>query len=118
MAQAGFRIIADTLSINIFRLSADGLSQAVQERLLTEADNMQAYAQQNAPWSDRTGEARNGLTAEVDSDRGNVYVSLYHTVDYGRWLETIQGGRFAIIMPTIELFAGTVFDDVGARRTG
>jgi hypothetical protein len=118
MPQAGFRIIADTLTINILRLNADGLSQAVEDRLLTEAANMQDYAQANAPWSDRTGEARAGLTAEVDSDKGNVYVSLFHTVDYGRWLETIQGGRFAIIMPTIELFAGQVFDDVGARRSG
>lgn len=118
MVQASFRIIADTLTISILRLNADGLSQAVQDRLLTEADNMQSYAQANAPWSDRTGEARAGLTAEVDSDKGNVYVSLFHTVDYGRWLETIQGGRYAIIMPTIELFAGQVFEDVGARRTG
>jgi hypothetical protein len=118
VAFSGFRIIADTLTIPIMRLSADGLSEAVQNRLLTEAENMEAYAQENAPWADRTGEARAGLTAEVDADRGNVYVSLFHTVEYGRWLETIQAGRFAIIMPTIEQFSNEVLDSVGARRTG
>lgn len=117
MVVAGFRIIADTLTIPIMRLTADGLSEAVQNRLLTEAENMEAYAQANAPWADRTGEARSGLTADVDSDKGNVYVSLYHTVDYGRWLETIQGGRFAIIMPTLEQFSGEVLDSVGAKRS-
>jgi hypothetical protein len=115
---AGFRIIADTLTVPIMRLNAAGLGQRVQDELLTEAANMQDYAQQNAPWADRTGEARAGLTAEVDSDKGNVYVSLFHTVDYGQWLEVIQNGRFAIIMPTLEQFANEIFDRVGAKRSG
>lgn len=115
---AGFRIIADTLTVPILRLNADGLGEAVQDALLTEAANMEQYAQDNAPWTDRTGEARAGLTAEVDHDRGNVYVSLFHTVEYGQWLEVIQNGQFAIIMPTLEQFANEVFDRVGAKRGG
>lgn len=114
----GFRIIADTLTVPIMRLSADGLGTAVQDALLTEAANMEQYAQDNAPWADRTGEARAGLTAEVDHDKGNVYVSLFHTADYGQWLEVIQSGRFAIIMPTLEQFANEIFDRVGAKRGG
>jgi hypothetical protein len=61
-----------------------------------------AYAQDNAPWADRTGDARAGLDVEVYEEAGEVYLDLFHTVEYGQWLETIQDGAFATIMPTLE----------------
>lgn len=82
------------------------------------ADEVVAYAQDNAPWSDITGEARNGLTAEVYDQGGEVVLDLVHTVDYGVWLETIQNGRFAIIMPTLERFAPEIFSAAGGHIVG
>ena len=77
--------------------------------------SVEAYAQSNAPWSDRTGAARAGLTADVVVKGTEVILELYHTVDYGLWLEVIQNGNFAIIEPTLQHFAPLVFQGVEAR---
>lgn len=67
-----------------------------------QAINLQTYAQDNAPWTDDTGAARAGLTATARKEDGDVVLELYHTVEHGKWLELIQDGRFAIILPTLE----------------
>jgi hypothetical protein len=73
-------------------------------RVLEElARQVEEYAQANAPWEDRTGDARRGLTAEVEDDVLNHAIVLYHTVDYGIWLEVRWSGKYAIIVPTIEV---------------
>lgn len=70
------------------------------------ADEMRTYAQDNAPWEDRTGEAREGLKTVVVT-RGNVYsIFLGYSVDYGVFLETEDGGKWAIVLPTVERYAG------------
>lgn len=97
---------------------------------------MQNEARQNAPWQDRTGNARGGLFFAVDGlgqeprqgetrtgqrpgakalftlheasadgvggDATTLVIVLGHTMDYGKHLELSHGGRYAIIVPTIE----------------
>lgn len=96
----------------------DGIEGRAEEAFREAADQIVAYAQANAPWTDRTGDARTGLTADVYTESGSVVLDLYHTVDYGLWLEVIQNGAFAIIMPTLETFAPMVFEQAGGRVTG
>jgi len=97
----GFFVELDTLTIPLFALGRN-LPENVE----------------NAPWTDRTGDARAGLDVGVDHDGENVDLQLFHTVDYGLWLEVIQSGRYAIIMPTLEAFADQVMGSVGASRGG
>jgi hypothetical protein len=60
-----------------------------------------SYARQNAPWRDRTGNARNGLFARHISDPLNSHtLVVYHSMPYGFWLEVRWSGRYAIIGPT------------------
>jgi hypothetical protein len=66
------------------------------------AKEVQDYAQSEAPWEDRTGDARDGLTAQAKFSFTKYTIVLFHTVDYGIWLEVRWNGRYAIIMPTIE----------------
>jgi len=66
------------------------------------AREVEAYAKENAPWEDQTGDARDGLTAQAKFSFTKYTIWLYHTVDYGIWLEIRWDGKFAIIMPTIE----------------
>ena len=77
--------------------------QAVAQYIATE---MQNSAQHNAPWTDRTGNARSGIfgTAERDAARRVVVIYLSHgpAIDYGIWLETMAGGKWAAIMPNLE----------------
>lgn len=60
------------------------------------------YAKANAPWTDRTGAARAGLSVDVSNAAGAIAMTLFHTVYYGIFLELKFGGRDAIIMPTLQ----------------
>jgi len=81
-----------------------------------------------AEWMDRTGNARSGIFFAVDGfglapltgtvtpdaksemsdvaiesgDANTLIITLGHSVFYGKYLELSNGGRFAIIMSTIE----------------
>lgn len=83
------------------------------------AGEIQQWMQDNAPWEDQTGAAREGLRATVgrentggdiarelaggsSGDNFEFGIVVYHTVDYGIWLEIRWNGKYAIIQPTIE----------------
>ena len=95
----------------------EGLARAIEQygdRAITAvtalagriATIMQNDARANAPWTDRTGNARTGLfgTAERDVAQKMVTIYLSHgaDIDYGKWLELVGGGKYAVIMRTIE----------------
>ena len=97
------------------------LAQAVErygDRVLTAvaavaqyaATQMQNDAKANAPWTDRTGNARTGLfgTSEADFARHVVTIYLSHgaTIEYGIWLELANSGRHAVVMKTMEAHYG------------
>lgn len=106
--------VRDTISAAVtYKLAT--MAVEVGEAFYNGAQEVEAYAQQNAPWSDITGDARAGLTAEVGVDPGGfVTITLGHTVEYGIWLELIQDGAFAIIMPTLEHLGPKILRDAGA----
>jgi hypothetical protein len=66
-----------------------------------QSEQVQDYMRSNAPWTDRTGNARNGLFARGVSDVTTHSIVCYHTVPYGIWLEVRFSGKNAIILPTI-----------------
>jgi len=77
------------------------------------APEVEDRAKADAPWEDRTGAAREGLNASVNEvGDEEVALILAHTVEYGYWLEVIQNGAFAIIMPTLEREAPKIYADV------
>jgi hypothetical protein len=89
---------------------------------------VQDEARENAVWEDRTSNARGGLFFAVDGfdlgtitgevtpeaksemsdvaiesgDANTLIITLAHTVFYGKYLELSNGGRYAIIMSTLE----------------
>lgn len=60
-------------------------------------------ARQNAPWTDRTGDARTGLFGFNEKVPGRMRITVSHgeKVFYGVYLELKNNGRYAIIWPTI-----------------
>jgi hypothetical protein len=77
------------------------------DRVLTaatayHATRAEAYARSNAPWTDRTSNARNGLFAKAERDRPYYRIIVAHSVPYGIWLEVRFSGRYAIIRPTVD----------------
>lgn len=101
---------------------------AVQAVATYWGQSIQDEARQNAVWEDRTGNARGGLFFAVDGfglepvigavtpesqnemsdvaiesgDANTLIITLGHTVFYGKYLELNHGGRYAIVMSTIE----------------
>lgn len=103
---AGARIVwyEDTLTPGLEALPSfvDDMVSTVFRYYESQVENS---ARQNAPWTDRTSNARNGLIAQSGTEGKTHFLVLAHRVDYGIWLEVANGGRYAIIMPTIEQFA-------------
>lgn len=59
----------------------------------------ESYMRDHAPWTDRTTNARNGLYSKAEVE-GTVHTLLLsHFVSYGIYLETMQSGRYGIIVP-------------------
>lgn len=96
----------------------DGITRGA-ERMMTaawiiaqrDAPEVENYMKINAPWTDQTGNARNGLAARAYRDRDSIGIVLYHQVDYGIYLETRFDGKFAIIGPTIDVMGPKVMRD-------
>lgn len=101
--QSGFFIRRDTIT-PFLAVAAISSRQGWEDTILDVGVEALAWAKANAPWDDRTGAARAGLDVDVDSSRNDITLTLFHTVDYGEWLETRWSGRYAIIMPTLEKF--------------
>lgn len=68
----------------------------------TSCRKLQAGAQRDRKWTDRTGHARQRLTSTYEKTGTGYRLELAHGVDYGIWLELANEKRYAIIMPTID----------------
>lgn len=74
-----------------------------------EAAMTQGRARKRAKWTDRTGNARSGLTtvweARLTSNGGEFSIDLFHTEKYGYFLEVVKFSRrgdLSIIKRTID----------------
>ena len=76
-------------------------TNALVPYLSRQADTLRAQMKQDAPWADRTGKARRTLLVEVEQDDNRIALVFSHGVEYGKYLELSNGGRYAIIGPTI-----------------
>jgi hypothetical protein len=94
------QITKDTLTPGIAKLDDDILDIVFKVFTYWSTKGV-SEMRTNAKWSDRTGNARNGLGATVyDTDK---YIDLvfYHRVPYGVFLEVRWSGKYAIIGPTM-----------------
>lgn len=61
----------------------------------------ESYMRINAPWTDRTGNARSGLFATTTHAPKQHEMIVAHSMPYGIYLETRFSGRYAIIEKTV-----------------
>ena len=70
------------------------------------ATQMQNQAQADAPWTDRTGNARTGIFGTSEADFGarvvTIYLSHSATLTYPLFLEIGNSGKYAVIMRTMQ----------------
>jgi len=97
----------------------------------------ESYAKANAPWTDRTANARQGLFYAVDAEGGGEVsgsanlggqeseaigvakdvVGLYvsHSMTYGKYLELCNAGKYAVVMRTMEAHYGELMQMLKAK---
>lgn len=87
----------------------DKMDRAIQGVCRYWDGPIETAMKEGAPWTDRTTNARNGLTAtHVKAETNKHWILCFHTVEYGIYLETSNDAKYAIIMPTIRSFAPRV----------
>ena len=77
----------------------------------TAAKNLETDAKAQAPWTDRTGAARQRLQGYTYRKTNGWRIVLSHGVDYGIWLELAHEKRFAIVGPLINLSGPYILKD-------
>lgn len=97
-----FRYDAGQLTADIteFELRVNGAISAAVDYHATRGE---AVMKLDAPWTDRTSAARNGLHTSTFHELRIWTIVFAHAVEYGIWLETRSDfdGRYAIIMPSV-----------------
>jgi len=81
--------------------SAQMMVQA-QNGLEAAIGQAEAEAKRNAPWTDRTGNARKSITGsgpEVSATRMRAALAI--GMYYGVFLELSNGGKYRIVWPTV-----------------
>ena len=110
-----------TLDDAEFRRELEQFSSKVDAALMmycqNQASNLQSYAQQNAPWTDRTTMARQRLKGSAERTETGYAIEIAHGVDYGKWLELANDERYAIAKPTILNKAGEVLEGLNVLLT-
>lgn len=86
------RIVAQNLGEMSERLKTQlqVLSQATGQKI-------QEYAQENAPWTDRTGDARQRLKYNSEINENGLTISIFHQMEYGIYLELCNNEKYAIL---------------------
>jgi hypothetical protein len=81
------------------------VKRVIAGQFLYHKNEAETFMRNNAPWTDRTGNARAGLHAEVNfGPEQNFYAEmiLAGSVPYQIWLEVRFSGKYAILQPTCD----------------
>ena len=90
-----------TLRANVSGIDAR-MRKSITGRFATAEGRAVTYAKTNAPWTDDTAAARNGLGAVAITNQYHWELVVFHSVYYGLYLEVCNSGKYAIIMPTVK----------------
>lgn len=102
---------ADTMTPRL-RQGPERVNRAIDTVFNYMAPQIESDAKRNAPWEDQTGNARNGLAARAGREGDSHYISLFHQVVYGIYLETRWSGAYSIIMPTLDAWEPRVMGEL------
>jgi len=96
---------------------ADAYAKAIHRGIYAIAQRyaplIENWMKDNAPWTDRTANARQTLWTEANEVVGQmVQIILSHGMYYGIYLELNNAGRYAIIDPALDHFAPLIWRDV------
>lgn len=67
----------------------------------TAAKQLERDAKLNAPWVDRTGNARNSIQGGSGFYKNNLMIAVGGNVDYFKHLELANAKKYAVLKPTV-----------------
>jgi len=102
MGKSRFVWVEDTLTGGLKSFPA-WYQAAVGVVVDRQAGKAETYMRQNAPWTDQTSNARNGLRAFAGHTKRTHSLTLSHGVPYGISLEVRHSGRYSIIVPSLKV---------------
>lgn len=70
----------------------------------TAAKKMEGAAKKDAPWIDRTSNARNTIQGTFKWEGNKAKIELSGNVDYFKYLELANGKKYAVLVPTIQRY--------------
>lgn len=89
------------------------LKDAVRDLLWYYAPLIEGDMKQNAAWTDRSSNARQTLAVFVYEERPMVLaLAAKQHMYYGKYLELSNGGKYAIVMPTLTRYYAPVWSNV------
>lgn len=95
---------------------ADLIIRMVAEVCNRWVPEIESWMKDNAPWTDRTSNARQTLWADVEQIARTAFVVIIsHGVSYGEYLEFAHGGNYAIVAPALDHFAPLIWRDIRQR---
>lgn len=96
----------------------DVLKKATMQVALETAIDMEAYAKENRPWTDRNDHAKDHLRGSAFEKDGVIHCQIRQDLygdtgeEYGYHLEESHGKKYAILAPTQQHFEQDFFEDV------
>lgn len=111
MARVSFEFDDKRLRQNVRALPAK-IERKVSAVVDFTAAEGEIYLKTGAPWTDRTGAARSGLTAIPSGGGSQWEILMAYSVYYGIWLEIANDSRYAIITPAMRIVGAKLMSNL------
>jgi hypothetical protein len=102
-------------ALGMYERSVRGGLYDILEEYEPEVEN---WMSDNAPWTDRTGNARQSLHVDIEPSWGipsdEISFWMAHGVEYGVYLELKNAGVYAVIGPALDEFGPQIWDEIAA----
>lgn len=99
------------------RRHAARIRYTVKQVYESRKEEVEAWMKANAPWEDRTGDARASLHVELEEYLAQYVMNLMYgdAIYYDVYLEFDHGGKFSIVPTTMDYWAPELMHDVAQR---
>ena len=84
----------------------------IQDVVEQSSPDATGWMKNNAPWTDRTGNARAGLFTTMHSDAEVIDLVFAHSVWYGVFLELANSGKYGIITQAIQFWGDEIMSRI------
>lgn len=82
------------------------MKDKMEERVKYAMTDAKVKAKETAPWTDRTGNARISIFGLVDRNPKVITGYLGIGMEYGKYLELSNQGKYRVVWPTIDYLRG------------